>query len=109
MATASPNTGVIAASANHSNHPSYPNSGNQSGQNNMNAAGNTTVVNGVVPNSQVGASNVPSNLSNIMSTNTSTSFQNSQNIVVSGGAAANGVNSAGPPGGSSADNTHLHI
>jgi len=29
--------------------------------------------------------------------------------VVSGGAAANGVNSAGPPGTSSADNTHLHI
>jgi len=74
----------------------------------MNAA-NSAVVNGVVPNSQVGASNVPSNLSNIMSTNTSTSFQNSQSIVVSGGAAANGVNSAGPAGGSSADNTHLHI
>ena len=75
----------------------------------MNGAATAAVVNGVVPNSQVGASNVPSNLSNIMSTNTSTSFQNSQSIVVSGGAAANGVNSAGPTGGSSADNTHLHI
>jgi hypothetical protein len=31
VASASPNTGVISASANHSNHPSYPNSGNQSG------------------------------------------------------------------------------
>lgn len=75
----------------------------------MNGAATSAVV-GVVPSSQVGASNVPSNLSNIMSTNTSTSFQNSQSIVVSGGAAANGVNSAGPTGGgSSADNTHLHI
>ena len=109
VASASPNTGVISASATHSNHPSYPNSSNQSGQNNMNAAATAAVVNGVAPNSQVGASNVPSNLSNIMSTHTSTSFQNSQSIVVSGGAAANGVNSAGPAGGSSADNTHLHI
>ena len=73
VASASPNTGVLSSSANHSNHPTYPNSGNnQSGQNNhlsINAGNNS-----VVSNSQVGASNAPSNLSNIMSTNASTSF-----------------------------------
>lgn len=74
VASASPNTGVVSASATHSNHPSYPNSSNQSGQNNMNSGAQAAVVNGVAPNSQVGASNVPSNLSNIMSTHTSTSF-----------------------------------